>query len=155
MRQEKIKTVLCWSLVAICMGIIFWLSSRNANQSAAQSSAIVKWLINIFGDNFFTDFIVRKTAHCLEFTGLCILFNLAFLQTKKLTMPIMSIIFTSLYAVTDELHQLFVEGRSCQFTDWMIDSFGAILGTAGFLILYKLFKYVYNKKTKFVDIKNN
>lgn len=154
MRQEKIKTAFCWILVVICMGIIFWLSSRTADESSAQSGAILQWLISIFGDNLFTDFIVRKAAHCLEFTGLCVLFNLAFYQTRKKIMPIISIACTSLYAASDEFHQLFVDGRSCQFTDWIIDSCGAILGTIGFLILYKIICSIIQKNTKFVDSKN-
>ena len=154
MRQEKIKTAFCWMLVILCMGIIFWLSSRTADESAAQSGAILQWLIHIFGDNLFTDFIVRKLAHCLEFTGLCVLFNLAFYQTRKKTMLLISIACTSLYAATDEFHQLFVEGRSCQFTDWIIDSCGAILGAIGFLILYKIICRIVQKNAKFIDSKN-
>lgn len=148
MRQEKIKTALCWILVAICMSVIFWLSSQTADKSSVQSGAILQWLISIFGDNLFTDFIVRKAAHCLEFTGLCVLFNLAFYQTHKKTMPLISILCTSLYAASDEIHQLFVDGRSCQFTDWIIDSCGALLGTIGFIVLYKIICYAVKKKQK-------
>lgn len=155
MQQEKIKTVICWIFVAVCMGIIFWLSSRTADESSAQSNTVLEWLISIFGDNLFTTFIVRKAAHCLEFTGLCVLFNLALFQTKKKKMPFVSIAATSLYAVTDELHQLFVDGRSCQFTDWLIDSCGAILGTIGFLILFAIISHILQKKAKLVDSQNN
>lgn len=155
MQKDKIRTGFCWALVAVCMGIIFWLSSRTAEESSAQSSTVLQWLISIFGDNFFTTFIVRKSAHCLEFTGLCVLFNLALFRTKKKRMPLLSIVLTSLYAVSDEVHQLFVEGRSCQFTDWVIDSFGAILGSIGFLILYAIISHIFQKKVKFVDTKDN
>ena len=41
-------------------------------------------------------------------------------------------------ALSDEVHQLFVEGRSCEFRDWAIDSFGAILGIIGFIIIFKI-----------------
>ena len=34
----------------------------------------------------------------------------------------------TLYAATDDLHQLFVEGRSCEFRDVCIDSAGVVLG---------------------------
>lgn len=155
MQREKIKTALCWILTAICMCVIFWLSSRTADESAAQSGRILQWLINAFGDNFFTDFIVRKAAHCLEFTGLCLLFNISLLQTSKRRMPFWSIALTSLYAATDEIHQLFVAGRSCQLSDWAIDSCGAIIGTVGFLILYAIANQILQKKAKFVDSKNN
>ena len=65
------------------MGVIFWLSSRTADESSAQSDSILQWLINVFGSNIFTEFIVRKAAHCLEFTGLSLLFNIALFQTNK------------------------------------------------------------------------
>lgn len=156
MRQEKIKTIFCWVLVAVCMGVIFWLSSRTAEQSSEQSDSVLQWLIAVFGDNLFTTFIVRKSAHFLEFTGLCVLFNLALFQTNKKTMPVLSVVFTSLYAVSDEIHQLFVDGRSCEFGDWVIDSCGAILGTIGFLILFAIIERLLSrKKVKFVDSENN
>lgn len=155
MRQEKIKIIICWSLVAVCMGIIFWLSGRTADESASQSSSVLQWLTNLFGDNIFTEFIVRKAAHCLEFTGLCVLVNLAFLQTYKKLMSLPSVLFTSLYAATDEIHQLFVEGRSCQLTDWMIDTLGAVIGAVSFILLYLFFKHIMTKKAKFIDRKNN
>ena len=40
-----------------------------------------------------------------------------------------------LYAISDEVHQLFVPGRSGQFKDVFLDSGGAIVGAA----LYRLF----------------
>ena len=32
------------------------------------------------------------------------------------------------YAATDELHQVFVPGRSAEFTDVLLDSLGALAG---------------------------
>ena len=43
----------------------------------------------------------------------------------------------SLYAATDEFHQLFVEGRSCQLTDWGIDTCGVIAGAAVVFLLWR------------------
>lgn len=146
MQREKIKTTICWLLVAICMAVIFWLSSRTADESALQSGAVLEWLINHFGDNIFTDFIVRKLAHFLEFTGLCLLFNIALYQTKKRKMLIPATVFTSIYAITDEVHQLFVDGRSCQFSDWAIDTAGAILGTIAFAVLFAIANRLLSKK---------
>lgn len=136
------------------MIVIFWLSSRTADESSGQSGIILEWLIRHFGDNFFTDFIVRKAAHFLEFAGLSFLFNCSFYQTKKSKYPILSVIMTSLYALSDEIHQLFVQGRSCQVSDWMLDTCGAIFGTALFLLLIYLVKYI-NKKKNTIDRKTN
>lgn len=122
------------------MGVIFWLSSRTATESSEQSGVIVEFLRKIFGDNVFTDFIVRKSAHCLEFTGLSFLFNLSLYVTKNKPSYVFAVILTSIYAATDEFHQLFVEGRSCQITDWAIDTGGAILGALGFLVILLIIK---------------
>ncbi len=43
-----------------------------------------------------------------------------------------ALLVCALYAATDEFHQLFVKGRSCQALDVMVDSGGA---TAGILIV--------------------
>lgn len=129
------------------MGVIFWLSSRTATESSEQSGVIVEFLRKIFGDNVLTDFIVRKSAHCLEFTGLSFLFNLSLYVTKNKPSFVFAVMLTSIYAATDEFHQLFVEGRSCQITDWAIDTAGAILGALGFLVILSIIKKL-NKTSK-------
>lgn len=129
------------------MGVIFYFSSRTASVSANQSSRILEWLNKIFGASV-TDFIVRKTAHFLEFTGLCVLFNSALYFTKAKRQLILSTILTSLYAITDEVHQIFVDGRSCELRDWAIDSLGAICGAIGFFILFIIIKKITEKGQK-------
>lgn len=135
MQKEIIKKSLSWASVLLCMAVIFWLSSRTADQSSSQSGAILLWLKEHFGDNLFTDFIVRKAAHFLEFTGLSLLINNAFYQTLKSHKYVLSAGLTSVYAATDEIHQLFVAGRSCQISDWGIDTMGALLGTLIFAVI--------------------
>ena len=45
------------------------------------------------------------------------------------------------YAMTDEIHQLFVPGRSCQVTDVLIDSAGVLFGSViGVLIFISTVK---------------
>lgn len=146
-RNKKLR-VLFWVLTVICMAVIFYFSSRTADESSRQSGAILDWLINIFGDNSFTDFIVRKSAHCLEYTGLCILFNCAFYFTRNKISTIPSVICTSAYAVTDEFHQLFVDGRSCEIRDWAIDTCGAVIGAICFLILFLIIKAIIKSRKK-------
>lgn len=135
------------------MGVIFWLSSRTAVESAEQSGSILNYLIAIFGDNIFTDFIVRKLAHFLEFTGLCLLMNIALYQTRKRKSFISATALTSLYAATDEVHQLFVEGRACRASDWAIDTCGAILGTITFSLILLIIVKIKSKNT--IDRKMN
>ena len=56
----------------------------------------------------------------------------------------MSILFSFLYACTDELHQIFVPGRSAQFRDVLIDTLGASFGIA---ITYLTIKFFAKNKT--------
>lgn len=130
------------------MIIIFYFSSRTADESAKQSSAILEWLLSIFGDNVFTDFIVRKSAHFLEYTGLCLLFNCAWYFTRNKKSVLISIACASAYAVTDEIHQLFVDGRSCEIRDWAIDTCGAALGAIGFLVLFSIADAIIKSRKK-------
>lgn len=136
------------------MLVIFFFSSRTADESAAQSGAILRWIISVFGDNGFTDFIVRKAAHCIEFAGLSFLFNLSLMQSRKTPSPVLSVVLTSIYAVTDEIHQIFVEGRSCEIRDWAIDTAGAIAGAVLFMILITLISNMRKKKNS-IDTSDN
>jgi len=56
------------------------------------------------------------------------------LPEKKIWVPAL---LASLYGISDEFHQSFVPGRSCDLLDWFADSFGAISGSYLFFILWK------------------
>lgn len=75
---------------------------------------------------------LRKCMHASVYFVLSILiFNC--LKTFKISgwkTVIIPIGVAFLYACTDEFHQLFIDGRTSQFTDVLIDTFGAILGVA-------------------------
>lgn len=148
-KKNKTGAIIFWILTAICMGVIFYFSSRSADESSAQSDFILALVRKIFGENAFSDFIVRKLAHFLEFTGLCVLTNSALVFTKGKRQLLFGIGIASAYAITDEVHQIFVEGRACQFTDWMIDTAGAITGALGFLVIYLVLdRLVQGRKAK-------
>lgn len=155
-KNDKIAKYVSWVLVAVCMGVIFYFSARPAHQSSQQSAFFVEWLRSIFGDNEMLTFIVRKTAHFLEFAGLSLLFNNALYFSCVKTKPLQAIIFTALYALTDEVHQIFVDGRSCEFVDWCIDLGGAVCGTLGYMVVFgiitKVAKILKNKKNN-IDTK--
>lgn len=85
-------------------------------------------LARLLGDGRLTDFLVRKSAHFLEYTGLCLLLSFACAATWGRRYTAVSLPIASLYAITDEVHQRFVPGRSCQAADWAIDTAGAALG---------------------------
>lgn len=142
MQQERIKKIICWALAAVCMAVIFYFSSRTASESSEQSNHILLFLKKLLESNAFTDYIVRKGAHFFEFAGLSFLFSLAWLEQTKKLCPLRAVFLTSAYAATDEFHQIFVDGRSCQFSDWIIDTAGAVLGMTLFVLIYFILKKI-------------
>lgn len=151
--KNKVLAVVFWILSGVCMGLIFWFSSREAGQSAHQSEIILKIVRTIFGENAFTDFIVRKAAHFCEFALLAFLFNFALLYTTGKKHIPLGIALTSLYAASDEFHQLFVPGRSCQASDWLLDTCGGAAGTIFFIVIFLIIKYI-KVKTERTDRKS-
>lgn len=75
---------------------------------------------------------LRKCMHASEYFVLSILIYNCLKTFKKSNWKtlIIPIVISFLYACTDEIHQLFIDGRTSQFTDVLIDTFGAILGVA-------------------------
>lgn len=128
------------------MGIIFYFSAQPYNVSDGQSSFVLQLIKKLFFWAEPTSFIVRKAAHFTEYAGLCLLLNCSLLFSFGRIKPLTAFLFASLYAVTDEIHQFFVEGRSCQLTDWAVDTVGAFAGAAAFLAIYLILKKISEKR---------
>ena len=118
------------------MVFIFVHSAMPGEVSGSESQYFAELLASLTGLSFdIASFIVRKAAHFTEFTvlGICLTVNFYDLRTAKqasVSHPAAyAWIAGVLYAATDEFHQLFVEGRSCEFRDMCIDAAGVALGT--------------------------
>ena len=138
--KRKIVLALSWTAVlALCI-VIFIFSAKNAEQSSEQSSFIIDLFARIFGTEF-TDFFIRKLAHMSEFAALGFFsanaFYISFKNIKKLYF---AFAFSVLYAISDEIHQIFVPGRSCQFRDVLIDAAGIVIGIGVYIAVYYIFK---------------
>lgn len=130
--KKKINLI----LIIIWMIFIFVMSSFNANESANQFNIIVHYISYLFNINNLEllSFIVRKIAHFSEYLILGILIYNYCLRLD------LSTLLCLLYALSDEIHQIFIPGRSCQIRDIIIDLLGAIFGI---LILH-----LYNKRKR-------
>lgn len=82
---------------------------------------------------------VRKSAHFIEFMILGIITSLLLksFKIKNIYLIIISLLFCFIYACTDEIHQLFVIGRTSSFIDVLIDTSGSF---TGIMIIYILGK---------------
>ncbi len=83
-----------------------------------------------------------KIEHFTAYFILSLLLNLTYAvqdkyQWLKRNFAIGALLTVAIYAGLDELHQLFIPGRSCDILDWSADMTGAILATLIFLIFLK------------------
>ena len=136
--KRKAYIIISWTLVVTCMVFIFWMSGFNATESSGMSDSIIRKILAVFGEEF-SSFVVRKAAHMLEFCALAMtLFNAIYSSWGKKSTPFWAFGGTVVYAITDEIHQLFVEGRACRVFDVFVDSFGALIGIIFAIIILKI-----------------
>lgn len=76
------------------------------------------------------DFLFKKTIHLTEYAIFFTLWFRALKNTANFSLPKTArwvFIWTVLYAVTDEFHQTFIDGREGTVRDVIIDGVGALL----------------------------
>lgn len=136
--DNKRKKIIAWALMLLWMAFIFFMSNQPGDVSSKQSDFVVA-LMDMLGLDFskFGDlatFVIRKGAHFTEYMILYFLvFNVIRFYVKSKLGYIYSLMIVFGYACSDEFHQLFVNGRSGQFRDVLIDTSG---GTFGMIIIY-------------------
>ena len=132
------------------MVMIFVFSSQNADISGNLSEGITYKIACLTVKDFETfsyekqkeivegmHFYIRKAAHFSEYALLGILaFLNASLYFKKTKTRFLTVLpFCLIYAATDEMHQLFTDGRCGSPVDVMIDFSGAATGTVFIFIV--------------------
>lgn len=158
--KKVIITVILWALVITWMGGIFYFSHQTKQESGNLSSGIsdklyetIEWTpggkTKVHNDTWFRwkyEVFVRKSAHMMLYAVLSMLLTLAVERhtEKKLFRFIIPFGIGVLYAVSDEIHQHYVPGRSGNFTDVLWDLAGIIIGC----LVLKLFACMYRKMKK-------
>lgn len=147
--MKHFKLIISIIIVILWLVVIFIFSSMNENTSHIQSQKVVQKIYTskqtvennkIIKKNKY-DQKIRKIAHVTEFAILNILLvNLIYQLNEKFKLKylIISIILTFVYACTDEIHQIFVQGRTSSFIDVLIDTIGAITTSLIIYIIYKI-----------------
>ena len=135
------------------MILIFTLSNQPADDSTQLSDGFIsKTIGNIYKithknikEEKLTEIktkythITRKTAHFTIYLILGLLIGLLLKQYNITTKQIIiyGILICMLYAITDEIHQIFVQGRSGEIRDVLIDTCGSTVGIS-FMNIKKL-----------------
>ena len=131
--------------VIFWMALIFNLSHQPATESNQLSTGITEMVVNFIekvAPNWDVDIrsfnhIVRKNAHFFAYLVLGILVINALRRSGVVGIRsmILALLICILYAISDEVHQLFVPGRGAQIRDVIIDSAGATVGIGVYLLL--------------------
>ena len=124
-------------LIVLCMLLIFSFSTDNSEESSSKSDGLIVKISEIFTGrklkenerNKYIDkyvVLVRKSAHFTIYLilGLLILSFIREFRVVDYRAVLLSVFLTFLYACSDEVHQLFVPGRSGEFLDVLLDSVG-------------------------------
>lgn len=130
-----------------CCLLIFLNSAADSEVSGKQSGTITEALAPVVIPNYDQlspgeqktqknelGSLVRKAGHCLEFMALglcsfsfCLTFRKKNDRQGRLFLAFLSALaFSVLYAVSDEIHQIFVPGRACEFEDVVTDTMGIL-----------------------------
>lgn len=154
--MNHLKKMIALFFVIVWMLVIFSFSAKNSVDSNNMSKKFLneivtttvkivrinttKAKINAFVEKY--NIVIRKVAHVSIYLILSIIVTIILdlygIENKKLY--IYSLLFCLMYSLTDEVHQLSVDGRSGKMFDVMIDNIGISLG----LIIFMLHKYIRN-----------
>ncbi len=120
--------------MALTIGLmiaIFLFSSQPGDESSSASFFLARFLVPLFGTDL-AQLIVRKGAHFTIY-----MVYPCFDDRKKFWLAFLVCV---LYACSDEVHQLFVAGRSGRLLDVLIDSLGSLSGLAVSCLLNNFIK---------------
>jgi VanZ family protein len=127
-----------WLPLLLWMSLIFSASTTAGapNISSAFLRPILYWIDPKMSDDTFEIIhtCVRKMAHLTEYAALGFLALRAMRGDPKFAHKTLSrqvalaVVFSAIYASSDEFHQRYVPGRHPAVTDVMIDTTGATIG---------------------------
>lgn len=145
-----IYKILFWTVALLWMALIFHLSHQPATESNALSTGITEVLVktvekvapNANIDIQSLNNIVRKNAHFLAYLVLGVLVINALRRSGVVgsRIVVLALGFCVLFAISDEVHQLFVPGRGGQVSDVLIDSAGASVGIGLYMLIGRVVK---------------
>ena len=169
-KKISISKIIFLVLIIINCITIFWYSNQVADDSSASSGRIVTFLAKTIPSirnmpelekeklcSEVLQPIVRKTAHFTLYTLLGI-FTMSFVLCYNGTTyqkGLSTWFFGTFYAISDEIHQLFVEGRSCEFRDVCIDSLGIVAGIIITVFIAFLIRKILRKEKERIKFDKN
>ena len=152
------KRVLFLILLAIAFYVIFNFSAQNGEISGSLSMKVTEFIVNLVSKIKTMDIsrkiyyieklhpIIRKIAHFSVYTvvGFSVMGFMCTFDIKNIVKFITSFAIGVTYAITDEVHQYFIPGRSARVLDVCIDSAGVLTGIFILIILIVFVEAIVN-----------
>lgn len=153
--KKLVTRYVFWVAAVLIMVFIFLNSAQTADQSTITSQSFTEKLLSAVVPSFSDldeverqtvvadlQFVVRKSAHFSVYLalGICCFLAMNTYRIKSKSKAFTAVLICLLYAISDEIHQLFVAGRAGRVTDVMIDLAGAAVGvllTLGIVTAYR------------------
>ena len=173
MKNKKLLWTIRIALIVLtvaCAVTIFCFSSQTVTESKQTSDTVVDKVIEVehpdyeelseaqkISINYYTEINIRTYAHMIIYCALggLVLLTLLSFRINLLISSSIALGGTLLYALSDEWHQTFVEGRNGSIADVAKDSIGIICGVAAgalaFIGLVYLVRYLRKKKSVSVE----
>ncbi|MCL1891500.1 MAG: VanZ family protein [Coriobacteriia bacterium] len=116
-KPKLLPRILAWALVVFWAALIFVLSSIPGSEYPPHHESL------------------NVVAHFCLYLVLGVLLTVAVSQSRLplWQVAIVAFILGSLYGASDEVHQLFVDGRNADPMDWIIDTIATAVGVVGAL----------------------
>ncbi len=137
------------------MAMIFCLSHQTADESSKMSGVIIETAIKLMEPEFDSlseeqqealiasfQFVVRKLAHFSIFAilGLLSFISIGTYRISMFAKFFFSSLISLLYSISDEYHQLYIDGRSSELRDILIDFCGSLIAILFIMIIVRLNK---------------
>jgi len=150
--KKNVIRIILIILLLFLFGVIFRFSNQNGEQSTGISREITEKvtenveLIQKLEEPekeralLHTEVIIRKLAHFSLYTlvGILVMVLLKLYSLNEKKRILYSFCIGVIYAMSDEIHQLFIPERTGQRTDVLIDSCGVAIGIMTVIVISKL-----------------
>lgn len=152
--KKQISFQIAWLVILFWVILIFSLSAQPVRKSDKLSKKVTVNIIKMIEkvapqvemDLQRTNHLLRKKAHFFLYLvlGMLVLNIIRKSGVKGCKGIFISLLICIVYAISDEIHQLFVPGRGAQVMDVFIDSGGAFAG----IILYQIIRFLFLSRRK-------
>ncbi len=161
------KRLICMILVAVWMVIVFCFSGEEGKVSKVTSGNTIEHVVTLVNKDIpepqlnkiveNLQPIGRKIAHFSLYTigGFLIYLLVDCYMISRKSKLLLAFVIGVLYAITDEMHQIFVPERCGRVFDVFIDSCGVVTGILLINIILLVLNRVKNKKDVVKNNNNN